>query len=63
MLSPKLEEGTCLSFQYLLARTVSPPVADEGEADAEEGAEDEADMDGDDNNDGEDQDENSDDNE
>ena len=43
--------------------TVTPPVADEGEADAEEGAEDEADGNGDDNNDGEDQDENSDENE
>ena len=43
--------------------TATPPVADEGEADAEEGAEDEADGNGDDNNDGEDQDENSDENE
>ena len=44
--------------------TVTPPVADEGEADAEEGStEDEADGNGDDNNDGEDQDENSDENE
>ena len=44
--------------------TVTPPVADEGEAEAEEsGTEDEADGNGDDNNDGEDQDENSDENE
>jgi len=43
--------------------TVAPQVADEGEAETEEGAEDETDRDGDDNNDGEDQDENSDENE
>ena len=40
--------------------TVVPPVADEGEAETEEGAEDEVNGNNDNNNEGEDQDENSD---